>query len=134
MSKREEIKIPGAATPISHYTDAVRFGDLLYISGCAAFDGDGKVVGKGDVVAQTRKVLENMLEILEAVGAGMGDVLKVTVFLIDVNDRTKINPVRKEFWGDALPASTLIQVAALADPDMLVEIEAVAGIPARGGE
>ena len=59
----------------------------------------------------------------------MGDVLKVTVFLTDIGDRAAINPVRKEFFGDAKPASTLFEVSALAIPDMLVEIEAVAGIP-----
>jgi reactive intermediate/imine deaminase len=130
--KRQEIRIEGASEPISHYTDAVRFGDLLYISGCPPFDGDGNVVGPGDVVAQTRQVLTNMLDILRSVGAEMKDVLKVTVFLIDVDDRKKINPVRQEFFGDARPASTLIEVSKLAHPEMLVEIEAVAGIPGDG--
>jgi reactive intermediate/imine deaminase len=130
--KRQEIRIEGASEPISHYTDAVRFGDLLYISGCPPFDGDGNVVGAGDVVSQTRQVLTNMLDILRSVGAEMKDVLKVTVFLIDVDDRKKINPVRQEFFGDARPASTLIEVSRLAHPEMLVEIEAVAGIPGDG--
>ena len=129
MSRREEIRAEGASEPISHYTDAVRFGDLLYVSGCPPFDADGKVVGVGDVAAQTRQVLNNMLDILHAAGAEMKDVLKVTVYLTDVNDRKLINPVRKEFFGGARPASTLIEVSALADPEMLVEIEAVAGIP-----
>lgn len=131
MSKREEVRVEGASEPISHYTDAVRFGDLLYVSGCPPFDGEGNVVGVGDVAAQTRKVLENMLDILHAAGAEMKDVLKVTVFLTNVDDRTKINPVRQYFFGDARPASTLIEVSKLAHPDMLVEIEAVAGIPSQ---
>ena len=131
MSERHEIRIAGASEPVSHYTDAVRFGDLLYISGCAPIDSDGKVVGENDVVAQTRQVFNNLLEILRAAGAEMKDVLKVTVFLIDVNDRKAINPVRQEFFGDARPASTLIGVTALVDPKMLVEIEAVAGIPVK---
>ena len=129
MATRQEIRVEGAAEPISHYTDAVRFGDLLFISGAAAFDGDGNVVGKGDVVTQTRVVLQNIRDALQAVGADMGDVLKVTVFLTDIADRAAINPVRQEFFGDAKPASTLFEVSALAVPDMLVEIEAVAGIP-----
>ena len=87
------------------------------------------MVGEGDVVAQTRQVLENLRDALRTVGADMGDVLKVTVFLTDVNDRAAINPVRQEFFGEARPASTLIEVSALVDPRMLVEIEAVAGIP-----
>ena len=129
MVTREEIRVEGASEPISHYTDAVRFGDLLFVSGIAPFDGEGNVVGEGDVVAQTRQVLENLRDALRTVGADMGDVLKVTVFLTDVNDRAAINPVRQEFFGEARPASTLIEVSALVDPRMLVEIEAVAGIP-----
>ena len=129
MATRQEIRVEGASEPISHYTDAVRFGDLLFVSGIAPFDSTGEVVGEGDVVAQTRQVLQNLLDALRTAGADMGDVLKVTVFLIDINDRQAINPVRQEFFGDAKPASTLIEVGALADPKMLVEIEAVAGIP-----
>ena len=129
MATRQEIRVEGASEPISHYTDAVRFGDLLFVSGIAPFDSTGEVVGEGDVVAQTRQVLQNLLDALRTVGADMGDVLKVTVFLIDINDRGATNPVRQEFFGDARPASTLIEVSALADPKMLVEIEAVAGIP-----
>ncbi len=129
MATRQEIRVEGAAEPISHYTDAVRFGDLLFISGAAAFDSDGNIVGKGDVVTQTRVVLQNIRDALHEVGADMGDVLKVTVFLTDIGDRAAVNPVRKEFFGDAKPASTLFEVSALAVPDMLVEIEAVAGIP-----
>lgn len=129
MATRQEIRVEGAAEPISHYTDAVRFGDLLFVSGAAAFDSDGNIVGKGDPVTQTRVILQNIRDALQAVGADMGDVLKVTVFLTDIGDRAAINPVRKEFFGDAKPASTLFEVSALAVPDMLVEIEAVAGIP-----
>ena len=129
MATREEIRVEGAAEPISHYTDAVRFGDLLFISGAAAFDSEGNIVGVGDAATQTRVVLQNIRDALQAVGADMGDVLKVTVFLTDINDRAAINPVRQEFFGDARPASTLFEVSALAVPEMLVEIEAVAGIP-----
>ena len=129
MTTREEIRVEGASEPISHYTDAVRFGDLLFVSGIAPFDSDGNVVGEGDVVAQTRQVLQNLRDALRTVGADMRDVLKVTVFLTDVNDRAAINPVRQEFFGDSRPASTLVEVSALVDPKMLVEIEAVAGIP-----
>jgi reactive intermediate/imine deaminase len=129
MTEREEIRVAGLSEPISHYTDAVRFGDLLFVSGAAPFDAEGNVVGAGDVVEQTRQVLRNLRATLETVGAGPPDVLKVTVFLKNIDDRTLINPVRQEFFGAARPASTLIEVSALADPGMLVEIEAVAGIP-----
>ncbi len=126
---RREIRIDGLGPPVSHYCDAVRFGDLLFISGMVAADADGKLVGKGDVVAQARKVFENMGRILESEGCGFADVLKVTVFLRNMEDRPKINPVRQEVFGDSRPASTLVEIAKLVDPDMLIEIEAIAGVP-----
>jgi reactive intermediate/imine deaminase len=127
--KRQEITVEGLNPPISHYTDAVRFGDVLYVSGCGPLDADMNLIGGDDVAAQTRQVLTNLQRILEAAGAGFADILKVTVYLTDVNDREAINPVRQEFFGDARPASTLIGVAALAIPGMKVEIEAIVGMP-----
>ena len=126
MSK-QELMVDGLAPPISHYCDAVRFGDLLFISGVPPTDAAGRVVSE-DVVAQTRQVFVNMKMVLDAAGASFADVLKVTVYLLDVNDRAKINPVRKEFFGEARPASTLIGVNELAIPGMKVEIEAVVGL------
>ena len=127
MSK-QELMVDGLAPPISHYCDAVRFGDLLFISGVPPTDANGAVVGGDDVAAQTRQVLKNMKLVLDAAGASFADILKVTVYLLDVNDRSKINPVRKEFFGAARPASTLIGVSELAIPGMKVEIEAVVGL------
>lgn len=129
MTTREELRVPGLPTPISHYTDAVRFGDLLFVSGVAPLDGEDRLVGEGDVAAQTRQVLANLGTALRHAGADFRDVLKVTVFLTDVDDRQAVNEVRKEFFGDAYPASTLVEVSRLAVPGMVVEIEAVAGIP-----
>jgi reactive intermediate/imine deaminase len=125
---RQEYRVEGLNEPISHYTDAVRYGDLLFVSGVAPLDATGKLVGGEDVAAQTRQVLRNMGKILAAAGAGFEDVLKVTVYLTDIADRAKINPVRQEFFGKTRPASTLIGVASLAVPGMKVEIEAVAGL------
>ncbi|MGO8981139.1 MAG: RidA family protein [Streptosporangiaceae bacterium] len=124
---RQEIKGEGTGEAISHYTDAVRFGDLLFISGVMPVDAAGKVVG-GDAVTQVRQVFKNMAAILKAAGAGFGDVLKVTVYLTDVADRPRINPVRQEVFGKTRPASTLIGVKELALPSMKVEIDAVAGL------
>ena len=120
--------VEGLASPISHYCDAVRFGDLLFISGIPPTDAAGRLVGGDDVAAQARQVFVNMKAVLEAAGATFADILKVTVYLLDVNDRRKINPVRQEFFGAARPASTLIGVRELAIPGMKVEIEAVAGL------
>ena len=126
--KRTEIRVPGLAEPISHYTDAVRAGDLLFVSGCVPVDGEGKLV-PGDVVAQARQVFANIGAVLEAAGAGFGDVVKVTVFLIDVDDRPAVNTVRQEVFGTARPSSTLVEVSRLAVPGALIEVEAVAAIP-----
>jgi 2-iminobutanoate/2-iminopropanoate deaminase len=131
--KREELMLPGMAPPISHYCDAVRFGELLFISGIVGVDGQGKVVGEGDAARQTRQIFENMRHVLAAFGAGFGDVLKVTVFLTNIEDRARINPVRQEFFGAARPASTLVEVSRLVRPDLLVEIEAVVGLPNEEG-
>ncbi len=124
---RQEIKGEGTGEAISHYTDAVRFGDLLFISGVMPVDAEGRVVGS-DAVTQARQVFKNMAAILKAAGGGFADVLKVTVYLTDVADRPRINPVRQEVFGKTRPASTLIGVKELALPGMKVEIDAVAGL------
>ena len=129
MSGREEIRVPELAEPISHYTDAVRAGDLLFVSGFVPVDAEGRLVGGDDVVAQTRQVFANLGAVLAAAGATFADVVKVTVYLTDIADRVRINPVRQEFFGEARPASTLVEVSALAVPGAKLEIEAVALIP-----
>jgi 2-iminobutanoate/2-iminopropanoate deaminase len=126
---REEIRVPGQAEPISHYTDAVRVGDLVFVSGCVPVDSEGRLVGGDDAVAQARQALTNVGAVLAAAGSSFADVAKVTVYLTDIEDRAKINPVREEFFGDARPASTLVEVTALAVPGALLEIEAVAVMP-----
>lgn len=125
---RQEYRVAGLQKPISHYTDAVRFNNLVFISGLAPFDENDRLVGDGDVAAQARQIFKNMRKILDAVGADFSDILKVTVFLTDVSDRAKINPVRQEFFGSSRPASTLIGISELALPGMKIEIEAVVGL------
>jgi 2-iminobutanoate/2-iminopropanoate deaminase len=126
---RREIRVDGLADPISHYTDAVVAGELLFVSGLIAVDRQGALVGAEDVAAQTRQVFENLRAVLDEVGCRFEDVVKVTVYLTDVDDRPRINPVRQEVFGDARPASTLVEVSRLAVPGAKVEIEAVALIP-----
>jgi 2-iminobutanoate/2-iminopropanoate deaminase len=130
VTARQEYRVQGLPEPFSHYTDAVRAGDLLFVSGCVALDGHGHVVGEGDVVAQARQVFANIGLVLEAAGASFADVVKVTLFLVDIDDRARINPVRQEFFGEARPASTLVEVSALVLPEFLIEVEAVAVVPA----
>jgi 2-iminobutanoate/2-iminopropanoate deaminase len=126
---REEIRIDRLAEPISHFTDGVLAGGFLYVSGIVAVDGDGRLVGGDDVVAQTRQVFETMRVILGAGGCGFEDVVKVTVFLTDIDDRPLINPVRQEIFGATRPASTLVEVPRLAVQGARVEIECIALVP-----
>ncbi len=89
-------------------------------------DGDGRLVRADDVVEQTRQVFANLAAVLAAAGATFADVVKVNVYLTDIADRVRINPVRQEIFGNVRPASTLVEVSALAVPGAKIEIEAVA--------
>jgi 2-iminobutanoate/2-iminopropanoate deaminase len=126
---REEYRVAGLAEPLSHYTDAVKAGNLLFLSGIVPVDEEGRLVGEGDVAEQSRQVFRNMGLVLKAAGCGFEDVVKVTHFLLSVDDRPAINTVRKDVFGEARPASTLVEVSALAVPGALLEIEAVAAVP-----
>jgi 2-iminobutanoate/2-iminopropanoate deaminase len=116
---------PTAAYAYSH---AVRVGDLIFVAGQVAQDAAGEIVGMGDVRAQTEQVFENLRLVLEAAGAGLDRVVKVTVFTTRLEYRPVIHEVRSRIFGEVghLPASTLAVVTSLANPDWLVEIEAVA--------
>jgi len=99
---------------------------LVFVSGQLALDGQGKCVGVGDPTLQARKCLENLRDLLEANDSSIGQLLKVTVYVTDVRHLDAMTNVRIEFFGDSGPASTLVQVAALAYPECLVEIEGIA--------
>ena len=129
MGDRVEYRVAGQAEPISHFTDAVRAGELLFVSGIVPVDADRELVGGDDVVAQARAVFENMRAVLAAAGCTFADVVKVTVFLTDVADRPLVNPVRQRVFGETRPASTLVEVSALAVPGARIEVDAVAVAP-----
>jgi 2-iminobutanoate/2-iminopropanoate deaminase len=129
VSLRQEYRVAGQAEPISHFTDAVRAGDLLFVSGIIAVDEQGALVGGDDVVAQARQVFANMGAVLAAAGCSFADVAKVTIFLTDVDDRPLVNPVRQEVFGAARPASALVEVSALVVPGAKIEVEAIAVVP-----
>jgi len=121
--------VAGLPQAISHYTDAVSAARLLFVSGIVSVDAGGALVGADDVVAQTRRVFEIMGAVLADAGCSFADVVRVTVYLTDVDDRARINPVRQEVFGSTLPASTLIEVSRLAVVGAKVEIECVAALP-----
>jgi 2-iminobutanoate/2-iminopropanoate deaminase len=126
---RTEYRVAGLPEPMSHYTDAVQADGLLFVSGCIPVDEHGRLVGGEDVAAQARQVFLNIGRVLAEAGAGFGDVLKVTVYLTDIEDRPRINPVRQEVFGEARPASTLVEVSRLALPGAKLEVDAVASAP-----
>jgi reactive intermediate/imine deaminase len=109
--------------------DAIRHGDLLFVSGCVPIDTDGNLVGDGDLEAQTRKVMENMEKVLEAGGTGFSNVLKTTVYMTDITQRKVPDAVRREYFGERPPASTILEVTALTVPGIDIEIEAIAAVP-----
>jgi enamine deaminase RidA (YjgF/YER057c/UK114 family) len=119
------------AAPIG-YSHVVELppGRLVWTSGQVALDAERNVVGAGDWEAQTRQVFVNVTKALEAAGAGWPDVVKLTVFVVDVAELPTIRAVRDEFVDTASPpTSSLVQVARLVHPDLLLEVEAVAWIP-----
>ena len=122
----------GAPRPIGAYSQAIRIetGDtaLIFISGQVSLDAAGNLVGKDDVAAQADQIFKNLGAILAANGATFGDVVKLTTFLVDIAARPLIGEVRTKYLTSNLPTSTLVAVSALANPDYLIEIEAVAAV------
>jgi len=114
---------------LSHAADAVRAAGYVFVAGILPADSTGALVGGDDVVAQAEHVFGGMGEILAAAGCSFVDVAKVTVFLTDVSDRAAINPIRQRVFGDARPASTLVEVSALAVPGAKIEVDCVAVLP-----
>lgn len=110
------------------YSHAVRLGDLIFVAGQVPRDRSGATVAPGNALAQTEQVFDNLRAVLEAAGSGLDRVGKVTVFTTSLEHRPAIHKVRHRVFGEIghYPASTLVVVKSLADPEWLIEIEAVA--------
>ena len=121
----ERINPEGMTQPMS-YSHLVKFDRLMFIAGQVAVDGDGNVIGEDDMTAQVRQVLENMQSVLASEGANFSDVVKINIFTTDIDEFRKSGEVRREFFGEHPPTSTLVQIVRLARPVFLVEIEAIA--------
>lgn len=119
---------PDGLPPVNGYSHAVAFsGRMITVSGQVPLDGQGRLVGENDPQAQTRQVFENLAAALAAAGAGMDQVVKLTVFLTDLADLDAFRRVRDEYISaDRPPASSLVQVSRLVNPAFRVEIEALA--------
>ena len=103
-------------------------GKTIYISGHVSLDAEGNVVGEGDIRLQTETVLEHVKTVVEEVGGSMEDIVKVTVFITDMGLYDEIHAVRRRYFEEPYPASSMVEVSALIDPRLLIEIEAVAVI------
>ncbi len=128
MSARVDVQVPGRPE-LSHSADAVRTDGWVFVAGILPVDAAGALVGGDDVVAQARFVFGELERTLAAAGCSPGDVTKVSVFLTDVGDRPRINPVRQEIFGLVRPASTLVEVSGLAVRGAKVEVDAIAVVP-----
>ena len=124
-----ERKNPAGMTEPTGYHHLVKAGNLMFIAGQIALDGDGNVVGEGDMVAQVRQALENMKTVLASEGADFSNVVKINIFTTDIDRFRAAADVRREYFRDNPPASTLVQIERLARPVFLVEIEAIAIAP-----
>jgi enamine deaminase RidA (YjgF/YER057c/UK114 family) len=111
------------------YSRAVRVGPRIYVSGTTATAADGSIVGLGDAYAQTVQALDNIERALTALGSRREDIVRLRIFVTDLGDFDPIARALSERFGEIRPANTLVQVAALIDPALRVEIEADAEVP-----
>jgi enamine deaminase RidA (YjgF/YER057c/UK114 family) len=119
--------------PLVGYSRAVRVGDHVYVSGTTATDGQGGIVGAGDAYAQTKQVVANLETALERAGARLTDVVRTRIFVTDISQWEAVGRAHGEAFADIRPACTMVEVAKLISPEILVEIEADALIVAGDG-
>jgi 2-iminobutanoate/2-iminopropanoate deaminase len=131
--KREKVQPKGlhvvmrAGQPAyTHVVTVSGTGRMIFVAGQLARDASGNLVGKGDMRAQIQQVGENIKTCLEAVGAGLGDIVKTNTFVTNYEEFSKHGDMRLRYFGPATPTSTTVEISRLADADAMVEIEAVA--------
>lgn len=125
--KKEIVSTDKAPAAIGPYSQAVKYGDLVFTSGQIPLDPVSGEVVSGDIAAQTRQVLKNLQEVLTAVGSSLNNIIKTTVFIKDMNDFSVINEVYASFFTQLPPARSTVEVARLPK-DVRIEIEAIASI------
>lgn len=129
MSDRQNISSGAPWESIVGYSRAVRVGNTIWTAGTTATDQEGKVIGVGDPHGQTQQILKKIEAALERAGASMSDVVSTRIYVINIDHWSEIGKAHGEVFGEIRPACTMVEVSNLIDPEILVEIEAVAVIP-----
>jgi len=126
LTDRRRISSGSPYEPKIGFSRAVRAGDTIYVSGTVAWGDDRRLVGEGDVYAQANQTIANIEKALIEAGASLRDVVRTRIYVIDISRIEEVARAHGEAFGEIRPASSMVQVSALAEPEMLVEIEAVA--------
>lgn len=124
VQERQKISSGAKWESIVGYSRAVRVGTRIYVTGTTALDADGEIVGIGDAYAQTVQVLKNLEQALNRLGAGLEHIVRTRMFVTDISRWEEYGRAHGEFLRDVMPATTMVEVSALIDKQMLIEIEA----------
>ena len=125
-TKRTKIFSGTPWEPMAGYARAVQAGEIVYVSGTTGTDPSGKVLSPGDAAAQTRQAIRNIENALKRLGLGLEHVVRTRIYLTEIDRWQDVAKVHAEFFGEIHPATSLLGISRLVDPEMLVEIEAVA--------